>query len=227
MITTFLVSVAMAGLDWPREPGTHEVQHTVDGTPVRFTVHVPATLPKRRKPAMVLALHYAGHGAPHYATGFVENLVAPGLQDTDAIIVAPDCPGTTWTEPAAATTTLALLDLALKHWKADPEKVYVMGYSMGGMGTWHFAAAHGDRFAAAIPMAGRPGPGLDQVTIPVYAIHGRQDELIAPEPSEEAIRALLQRGVHAQFDSEPLLTHYDVPRYVPALRRAAAWIGKR
>lgn len=216
-----------APMDWPHEPGTHQLERTIDGATVRFTLHVPFDLPKRKKPAIVLALHYAGHGAPHYATGYVSSLVAPGLDGLDAVIVAPDCPGSRWTDPAAASTTLALLDAAVEEWRGDPKRIYVTGYSMGAMGAWYLIATHPERFSAAIPIAGHPRDHGATVTTPVYAIHGRRDELIPATPTEQTIRAMQQRGARAHFDAEPELSHYDVARYVPALKRAVAWLSQR
>ena len=36
----------------------------------------------------------------------------------------------------------------------DPDRVYVIGYSMGGFGTWHFLKEEPRLFAAGIPIAG-------------------------------------------------------------------------
>jgi pimeloyl-ACP methyl ester carboxylesterase len=42
-----------------------------------------------------------------------------------------------------------------RHYRIDPERVYLYGYSMGGMGVYTLAAHHPDDFAAGIVMAGR------------------------------------------------------------------------
>ncbi len=40
----------------------------------------------------------------------------------------------------------------------DQDRVYMVGISMGGFGTWEFAARGPDLFAAAVPMAGFSDP---------------------------------------------------------------------
>ena len=40
---------------------------------------------------------------------------------------------------------------------ANPDKVYLMGYSAGGDGVYQLAPRMADRFAAASMMAGHPG----------------------------------------------------------------------
>ena len=38
----------------------------------------------------------------------------------------------------------------------DMKRIAVTGFSVGGTGSWHFAAKYPERFSAAIPVAGRP-----------------------------------------------------------------------
>jgi pimeloyl-ACP methyl ester carboxylesterase len=54
-----------------------------------------------------------------------------------------------------------LLDALAKEFLIDTDRVYVLGHSMGGFGTWTALAEQPDRFAAAITAAGWPGPWLD------------------------------------------------------------------
>lgn len=46
---------------------------------------------------------------------------------------------------------------AVKHLDADPNRIYIMGYSAGGDGTFNLAPRLADRFAGAAMMAGHPG----------------------------------------------------------------------
>jgi len=48
----------------------------------------------------------------------------------------------------------ALIDKLVAEKKIDPSRIYVIGFSMGGTGTWQTIAARKDFFAAAIPVAG-------------------------------------------------------------------------
>lgn len=57
---------------------------------------------------------------------------------------------------------LELIDTKLsKQYKIDADRVYVLGHSMGGLGTFTAVYQHPDRFAAAIPSAGTFYPWLD------------------------------------------------------------------
>ncbi len=41
-----------------------------------------------------------------------------------------------------------------RDYKIDPNRIYLMGHSMGGYGTWSIAMAHPDVFAAIGPISG-------------------------------------------------------------------------
>jgi predicted peptidase len=194
------------------------------GRSVELTAVIPVPDPTDPAPPLVVALHYAGgRGVPHYATGFVTDLVGPGLADLGAIVVAPDCPGPSWTDPTSEPVVLALVDYAVKTWHADPKRVVVTGYSMGGVGAWFYAAHHPDVFAAAVPVASAPTP-VDRV--PVYAIQGRRDEVFAVAPVEQAVAALVARGVPAELHLVDR-SHYQVPLYRDALAAAVPWLRER
>ncbi|MEO0448601.1 MAG: alpha/beta fold hydrolase, partial [Verrucomicrobiota bacterium] len=57
----------------------------------------------------------------------------------------------------------------------DVDRVYVLGHSMGGFGTFEALAEQPDRFAAGVPSAGGLSPWHDPETfaeVPVWAFHG-------------------------------------------------------
>ncbi len=172
---------------------------------------------------LVLALHYGGEVTPHLSMGFLQSLVVPGLKKLGAIIVAPDCPGDGWTDEASERAVLALLDYAVRNWPVDRRRIVVTGYSLGGIGTWFLAARHPEIFSAAVPMAGRPviDTGL---RVPVYAIHGRRDEVIDIDPTRRAIDAMRAEGLEAHLVIVKGTTHYETGRFARPLRGAVEWL---
>jgi len=203
------------------EAGTHPQVTTINGQTVRYTLSVPEGLAPGAP--LVLCLHYAGHGTPWYGAPLLRDLVEPALRATGAVMVAPDCPGRSWTAGGVAETVLALLDAVAAQHATDPRRVVVAGYSMGGIGAWHYAAAHPERFSAAIPMAGRPGPELP--TIPVYIVHGRRDEVIAIGPDEAAAAALEAAGATVAFRPLEGVTHYQIPQHAAGLVGIVPWLA--
>ncbi|MCK4721577.1 prolyl oligopeptidase family serine peptidase, partial [bacterium] len=49
---------------------------------------------------------------------------------------------------------IEILDLVMEEYPIDPDRVYLIGHSMGGHGAWHIGTTHADRFAAIVPSAG-------------------------------------------------------------------------
>ena len=89
----------------------------------------------------------------------------------------------------------------------DDRRIYLSGISMGGYGTWAWAAHDPQHFAAIAPIVGGIGregpkdvtPDFDQwatnlATIPVYAFVGALDTTVPPERSERMIAAIQKAG---------------------------------
>ena len=203
--------------------GFHRLEFALgDGTSLGCSLWMPP-LENGDVVPLVLALHHGGEVTPHLSTGFLQGLVVPGLKKLGAVIVAPDCPGDGWTDEASEHAVLALLDYAVHKWPVDRRRIVVTGYSLGGIGTWFYAARHPEIFSAAVPMAGRPTAD-GKLRVPVYAIHGRRDEVIDVEPTRRVIDALRAEGVNAQLVIVKGPTHYETRRFAGPLKGAVEWL---
>jgi len=89
----------------------------------------------------------------------------------------------------------------------DRQRVYLIGYSMGGYGTWAWASSHPAHFAAIAPHAGGLGhggpkdvtPDLDQwvkklAPLPIRIVHGSQDNVVPSERSDRMFQMLKASG---------------------------------
>jgi predicted peptidase len=221
-----IVISPVSGVDSAERPlgrGFHQLEFSVgEGDPIRCSVWLPK-LQNGKPVPLVLGLHYGGEVTPYYSMGFLQTLVVPGLKELGAVIVAPDCPGNGWTDPKSEQVAMALLEYASRTWPIDRSRVVVTGYSMGGIGTWYLASRHPDWFSAAVPIAGRP-EGVSDIRVPVYAIHGRRDEVIDVAPTEQAIQALRDRDRNAQLVVVNGLTHYDTHRFAQPLSATVEWL---
>lgn len=67
----------------------------------------------------------------------------------------------------------------------DESRIYVLGSSMGGSGTWNFLRARPGFFAAGIPVcAGRPPEDVKGLTqTPIWSFHGADDQTAPVEHS--------------------------------------------
>jgi poly(3-hydroxybutyrate) depolymerase len=207
----------------PVAAGSEELRQEtirVAGANAEFVVRLPAA--KGRRP-LILALHYGGKPTPWYGEGLIERLVGPAFRELDAVIVAPTCLDGSWASVRCEAIAIGVLEHALASYPVDPERVLVTGFSMGGMGTWHLASKYPDRFSAALPVAGRP-PAGPLPSIPVWALHSTDDELISIGPSQAVFPALTARDPRSHLEVIEGVTHYQTSGFADPLARAVPWI---
>lgn len=87
---------------------------------------------------------------------------------------------------------MAVLDHVVERYNIDRKRIYVLGASMGGYGSWNAIANYPETFAAAVPVCGGwpQRKSIDPVNdIPVWAFHGAKDRVIKPEKA----RVIFQR----------------------------------
>jgi predicted peptidase len=195
---------------------------------LRYTLALPPSLSAERPCPLIIALHYGGQVTPYYGKGFLTGLVLPALRELEAVLVAPDCPGEGWTDPASERAVMALLQTIQKEYPIDPQRLIITGYSMGAVGVWDLVFKHPKLFAAAIPISGMPPKGIfikDPGTA-IRVIHSRDDELFPLESVRKFIQACETQGLNVGLRVVAGLSHYRFDQFVPALRESAAWIKK-
>ncbi|QDU82468.1 Prolyl oligopeptidase family protein [Polystyrenella longa] len=100
------------------------------------------------------------------------------------------------------TKVLGLIDHLSEEFNVDTNRVYVIGHSMGGFGTWNAIWAAPKRFAAAIPSAGGMLPWKDPAEfkdVPVWTFHGRLDQKVPAEFTWEIFGRIKDVGGNVKF----------------------------
>ena len=93
--------------------------------------------------------------------------------------------------------TFQALDRFIKKNRSiDRNRIYVMGLSMGGWGTWDAISRRPEFFAAAVPICGSGDPiqSSKLTNLPIWAWHGERDEVISVTGSQEMVRAIDEAG---------------------------------
>ena len=200
-----------------------------DGGELPYAISVPDGEREGVALPLVLALHPGGERMRYYGSMFARIGGRPRTRRAQRHHRRSRLPDEVMDGPGADRAVMALLDKVMKEHTIDRKRVLVVGFSMGGRGTWFMAAHHADLFTAAIPMAASIGDekveGLG--LIPTYIIHSRRDQVVPFAPAERNAQALEQLGRAVKFEAVPDLTHYNMRGYVPALRRAVKWIAER
>lgn len=94
-------------------------------------------------------------------------------------------------------TVFELLDHLAAGFPIDSDRVYVLGHSMGGFGSFEAVAMAPDRFAAAIPSAGGLLPWHDVARfshVPIWAFHGDADGTVPFDLSQIVFDQMKEAG---------------------------------
>ncbi|MDO9154332.1 MAG: prolyl oligopeptidase family serine peptidase [Paludibacter sp.] len=130
-----------------------------------------------------------------------------------AIVIYPQCPknkywapiesrenGFSYVNTKKPTEPMQLVIRLIKHIEkneaVDHRRMYVLGLSMGGMGTFDLVCRYPRLFAAAVPICG--GVLVDRLKkikkLPVRIYHGSEDTVVSPEHSKNAYIELKANG---------------------------------
>jgi predicted peptidase len=193
-----------------------------------FSIAIPDDYDRQSALPLIFTLHYGGPVSPYYGYELLANLVEPALHQLGAIIVAPDCNHGHWANSQSESEILELYDFIQETYRIDKQKTLLTGYSLGGVGTWYIAGRHQERFAAALPMAAHPPADVSEFSwdIPLYLIHGREDQLFPLEPLESFVEQLAASGNPIQLVVLEGVTHYETFLYTEPLAEAIPWIRR-
>lgn len=98
--------------------------------------------------------------------------------------------GYSWEQNSTGSLTLAflLLDEITRRYSVNENRIYVLGHSAGGFGSWNAIWHAPERFAAAITSAGGLLPWKDPVRfkdVPIWAFHGNADPVVPVDFTRE------------------------------------------
>jgi predicted peptidase len=96
----------------------------------------------------------------------------------------------------------------------DPQRVYLTGFSMGGYGAWGLAARRPDLFAAVVPICGGGDPRWGQAlaAVPIWAVHGADDDVVPVRGSRDMIAAIRLAGGQPRYTELPGVRHDSWPQ---------------
>ena len=220
LLTFLLVATASAAWGQTVADEFERLERTANGVTIRYGLFVPEDYDPEVSYPLVMALHGNGERANESGSDNLRNIAAHGLATTwaepalqarqPAFVFAPQVPNPAqyrWsaeTDPDQSSfigvqlTTLEILDSIEAEYNIDLDRVYVVGLSMGGHGTWDFISRLEGRFAAAVPMSGEsfPSQADDIFHMPVWAFSGEQDPatLVPPWETRRIVQAMEDLG---------------------------------
>jgi predicted peptidase len=185
------------------------------GEPViKHLIYLPPAYDKAPDQQWPLVLFLHGKGERGDNLDQIKEAALPSRLEYDngfrrqfpAIVVAPQCPAGEWW---STNELAALLDEVQGKYRIDPNRVYVTGMSMGGYGTWALATAFPDRFAAIAPVCGGGDPAEFErlAHMPIWAFHGRKDDIVPYAESQRMITLLETVGADVKLTTYPNARH--------------------
>lgn len=193
-----------------------EIYTDDNGTVLPYRLYAPPRFDPTQKYPLVLSLHGAGERGndnrkqlAQYTAGWICDEVQV---KHPCFILIPQCPtGLKWVETPFRQVSYAfdvapisdhfraakrLLDEIVAEHPIDRDRLYVMGCSMGGYATWNLIMRYPGLFAAAVPIcgAGDPSKAAELVSLPIWALHGAEDDVVPPRGSTDMIDAITKAG---------------------------------
>ena len=185
-----------------------------NGTVLPYQLYEPEG--NEEKYPLVLFLHGSGERGDDNERQVQVNSVTDTLlneknrKEYPCYVVAPQCPkGKKWSEkleePGAFSmeTEEPLLDAVIglvteleEEYPIDPNRIYVVGASMGGHAVWNLLYRESDIFAAAVPICscGDPMQAESVKEMPIWIFHGAKDPTVPVRYSREMVKALEEAG---------------------------------
>lgn len=176
----------------------------VNGKNRTIDVYAPNGMGKNRP--MVISCHGMGQDIAYQKQQSRWDLVADTAK---FLVVYPQSDGSTW-DLGANGNDIALIKAIIKEMKSkydiDLDRVYMSGFSMGGMLTYSVANNMADQIAACAPVSGYPiGDKTAKPSRPMPIIHtnGDQDDVVHYEPWQGTFNGMQQnqQGAYAQAEA--------------------------
>ena len=176
---------------------------------MKYIVRQPNGFEDGKKYPVILSLHGAGTRG-NDITPLINGAIFKHTQkfrDFPFVIVAPLCNADSWFD-LFETLKKFTVKIACEDF-TDRERLYLMGTSMGGYGTWQLAMSLPELFAAIVPVC---GGGMywnagRLVNVPAWAFHGGKDKTVFPEESQKMVDAINARGGNAKLTIYPENEH--------------------
>ena len=176
---------------------------------IRYLVKYPKDYRAGEKRPVVFLLHGAGSRGDDLEL-LKENAyfkVTEGQTDFPFVTVAPQCHADAWFD--LWQTLKALSEQVPSFSFCDPQRVYGMGASMGGYGTWQMAMSLPELFAAIVPICGGGmyWNAARLKDLPIWAFHGEKDDVVKVEESVKMVEAVNRSGGCAKLTLYPDCMH--------------------
>jgi predicted peptidase len=194
------------------------------GAHLPYRLYVPITYSKTEKYPLVLWLHGGGGRGNDNVYQISRNdtkgthfWISPENQKTfPAFVFAPQCPEhENWADPEfnqpsnALLLTLQALDAIEKEFSIDPDRIYLAGQSMGGLGVYALVQLYPQRWAAALVLS-----AYDNFTVPaaisrvpLWIFQGDSDQTVPLDMVRDMMQQLKKMRANFRYTEYHKVDH--------------------
>lgn len=157
-------------------------------------VYAPANIPKNRP--LLISMHGRGQDAAYQQSHSKWEEVA---DTANFVVVFPNAINKQWSLSGTSDIDfiLAIIDNMASRYAIDRNRVYLSGFSMGGMMTYYAATRIADKIAAFAPISGylMGGPNTNSSRpVPIIHTHGTTDDVVPYSNVQTCLNAWIQRN---------------------------------
>lgn len=211
------LSTKTDALEELRGPQEWAYESQADGSGQPFMINIPQDYDPARPTPVSLYMHgLAGNHSEHYTgsedlRGIIELSVLGRSRGGSYIGLSEE-------------DVLDVLDYVEAHWNVDPDRIHLLGGSMGGNGTFLLGSRYPHRFASARPTCGFASakPWGNLLTLPFYAIHSDDDFVVPILHSRGPLDRLRESGGDVIYDQVTGYGHASWD-YAEGNARAKQW----
>ncbi len=194
---------------------------TVDRTLQPYRIFIPSQYDRTKSTPLMVALHGMGGDENSMFDGYREALKVQAERVGFIVVCPKGRESASMYRGSAEQDVLDVMAEVERDYRIDPARVYLMGHSMGGYGTWSTAIDHPDLFAALGPISGGGNPD-DMVkirNIPEYVVHGDDDRTVNVNASRTMVAAGKKLEAPITYVEVPGGSHVSVaePSFAPML----------
>jgi poly(3-hydroxybutyrate) depolymerase len=232
-----LFPAGLAAQEVPKKEAAKSTQSRIEkrtydfkdaGKEMEYALFVPSKYDKAKKGPLIVALHglfsnpqqiMRYRGLTDLAEKYGYIVVAPMGYNTSGWYGSAPPFMRMKTDPPnlyelSEKDVMNVLDIVRKEYKIDPDRIYLMGHSMGGGGTWHIGIKHPDLWAALAPIAPAAFGSPDQLKkikdVPVILVQGDKDVLVPVAGARRWAAKMKELGMTYDYIEVPGGDHVNI-----------------
>jgi len=186
-----------------------------------YRIFIPTQYDGSKPTALLVALHGMGGDENSMFDGYHEALKVEAQRVGFLVACPKGRESASMYRGTAEQDVTDVIAEVRRDYKVDASRIYLMGHSMGGYGTWSVAMSHPELFAALGPISGGGNAaGMEKIkSIPEYVVHGDDDRTVNVSQSRNMVAAGKKIGAPITYVEVPGGSHGGVaePNFAPML----------